>query len=50
MIATGYAGEDLPERARQERAVGLLSKPFQMECLRRSVRETLDRAQPQQNP
>lgn len=42
LITTGYGGEDLPERARQEGAVGLISKPYHMDALFRKVREILD--------
>ena len=49
LITTGYGGEDLPRRARQEGAVGVVSKPYQMEELCRSVREILDTSQLQRD-
>ena len=45
LITTGYGGEDLLERARQEGTVGLISKPYQLATLYRSVREILDTSQ-----
>jgi CheY-like chemotaxis protein len=42
VITTGYAGENLAERARQEGAAGLICKPYEMEMLLRRVRELLD--------
>jgi CheY-like chemotaxis protein len=47
LITTGYGFEDLLKRARQEGAAGLISKPYQMEELDRSVREILDGSPPQ---
>ena len=43
LLTTGYGGQDLPERARQEGALGLVTKPYQLESLFRTVRDILDR-------
>jgi CheY-like chemotaxis protein len=45
VITTGYAGENLRERARQEGAAGLITKPYEMESLAQSVRQALDSCQ-----
>jgi len=42
LLTTGYGGQDFPERARQEGAQGLISKPYQLEVIFRTVREMLD--------
>jgi CheY-like chemotaxis protein len=42
VITTGYVGENLRERARQEGAAELIAKPYLMESLARSVRQALD--------
>lgn len=42
VITTGYVGENLRERARQEGAATLIAKPYLMETLARSVRQSLD--------
>jgi CheY-like chemotaxis protein len=44
VITTGYAGENLRERAKDEGAAALMAKPYQMESLARSVRQILDSA------
>jgi len=41
-LATGYGGADLQERAREEGAVRLINKPYQLEELFRNIREVLD--------
>jgi CheY-like chemotaxis protein len=45
VITTGYVGENLRERARQEGAAELIAKPYLMESLARSVRRLLDAEQ-----
>jgi CheY-like chemotaxis protein len=42
VITTGYVGDNLRERARQEGAVDLICKPYQMETLSLSMRQILD--------
>ena len=42
LLTTGYGGQELLERARQEGAAGLITKPYQLEQLHRSVRDILD--------
>jgi nitrogen-specific signal transduction histidine kinase len=42
LITTGYGGGNYAERARQEGAVGLISKPYEKEPLLRTIREILD--------
>src|ERR1019366_9572929 len=42
LLTTGYGGQELLERARREGAAGLITKPYQLEELHRSVREILD--------
>jgi CheY-like chemotaxis protein len=44
LLTTGYGGQDIPARARQEGAADLITKPYQLETLFRAVRETLDRS------
>ncbi|MGO8697986.1 MAG: response regulator [Limisphaerales bacterium] len=46
VITTGYVGEDLRERVRQEGATELLTKPYPMESLTRRVRQILDSERP----
>jgi signal transduction histidine kinase/DNA-binding response OmpR family regulator len=51
LLATGYGGVDIPERALQEGAVGVISKPYHLNTLFQTVRETLDRSgQPGRDP
>jgi DNA-binding NtrC family response regulator len=47
LVSTGYGSEELPERARQEGAAGLINKPYQLDSLLRTVRKVLDMSQPQ---
>jgi CheY-like chemotaxis protein len=42
LLTTGYGGQDLPDRARQEGARGLIAKPYHLESLFRTVREILN--------
>jgi signal transduction histidine kinase/DNA-binding response OmpR family regulator len=42
VITTGYAGENLSERARQEGAIDLIRKPYQMDVLCLRLRQILD--------
>lgn len=42
VITTGYVGENLRDRARQEGAAELIAKPYLMESLALSIREILD--------
>jgi CheY-like chemotaxis protein len=42
LLATGYGGPDLQERAKEEGAVRLINKPYQLEELFRNIREALD--------
>jgi DNA-binding NarL/FixJ family response regulator len=44
VITTGYAGENLPERATKEGASGLICKPYEVDVLLRTVRELLDKS------
>jgi len=46
LLTTGYGGEDLLERARQEGAFGLIAKPYRLETLFRYVQEILDQHHP----
>jgi two-component system, cell cycle sensor histidine kinase and response regulator CckA len=46
VIFTGYMGENLRERARQEGAAGLICKPYEMETLFLRVRQILDEYPP----
>jgi CheY-like chemotaxis protein len=41
VITTGHVGENLRKRAQQEGAAGLIAKPYRMESLILSVRQTL---------
>ncbi len=45
VVTTGYGGQDLPERAHKEGAVGFINKPYSLETLFRRVRELLDAQQ-----
>jgi DNA-binding NtrC family response regulator len=51
LITTGYGGQDIPAQARQEGAAGLIAKPYHLENLFRTVRETLDQSnRPDRDP
>lgn len=43
LLTTGYGGQGFPERARREGAIGLITKPYQLEEFLQTVREALDR-------
>jgi signal transduction histidine kinase/DNA-binding response OmpR family regulator len=49
LLTTGYGGQNLPERARQEGAVGLITKPYQLDEIVRTVRGLLDQARPDEH-
>jgi signal transduction histidine kinase/DNA-binding response OmpR family regulator len=51
LLTTGYGGQDIPAHAQQEGAAGLIAKPYQLETLFQTVRETLDRpSRPDRDP
>jgi CheY-like chemotaxis protein len=47
LLATGYGGSDLQERAQHEGAVRLINKPYQLEDLFQNIRAALDEIAPQ---
>ncbi len=44
LLTTGYGGQNLADRARQEGAAGLITKPYQLDEIVRTVRGILDQA------
>ncbi len=50
LITTGYGGEDLHQRARDEGAVGVIGKPYEVDALYRRIREVLDSPLPFPTP
>ena len=46
LLSTGYGGQDLLERARQEGAAGLITKPYQLDEIFRTIRGILDLTSP----